>query len=193
MTRFGERRGIPAIRRRHACPGDRLRPSGPGPAVRVETTTDGVGCMRTVCVDIKREPGCEDLPLPAYQTKGAAGMDLCAAVEEPVSIPPGAHALVSAGIRIAVPPGYEAQVRPRSGLALKHGIGILNAPGTIDSDYRGVVGVLLFNFGEKSFVVERGDRIAQMIIARVERAEFTIRETLEESGRNSGGFGSTGR
>lgn len=149
--------------------------------------------MKSVEIDITQEPGCEDLPLPAYQTDGAAGMDLRAAVIEPVSIAPGSHVLISAGIRIAVPDGYEAQVRPRSGLALKHGIGILNGPGTIDSDYRGVVGVILFNFGEKPFVVRRGDRIAQMVIARVERAEFTMRDSLEESDRNSGGFGSTGR
>ena len=120
-------------------------------------------------------------------------MDLYAAVEDLLTILPGTHALVSAGIRVAVPPGYEAQVRPRSGLALRQGIGILNAPGTIDSDYRGVVGIILFNFGKEPFVVQRGDRIAQMIIARVERALFTSRESLDESNRNSGGFGSTGK
>ena len=110
-------------------------------------------------VRIMREPGCEDLPLPAYQTEGAAGLDLLAAVDAPVVLRPGDVALISTGIRVSIPPGFEGQVRPRSGLALKHGIGILNAPGTVDSDYRGVVGVILFNFGKADFTVARGDRI----------------------------------
>ena len=149
--------------------------------------------MIEIVVKISKENGYKDLPLPSYQTEGAAGMDLYAAVNEPVMIQPGKVALISAGIRIAVPSGYEAQVRPRSGLALKHGIGILNAPGTIDSDYRGIVSVILFNFGNVPFVIERGDRIAQMVVAKVERISFSVSQTLDETYRNSGGFGSTGK
>lgn len=149
--------------------------------------------MKPVQIAITQEPGFEDLPLPAYQTEGAAGMDLYAAVDPSHTIPPGEHALISAGIRISIPSGYEAQVRSRSGLALKHGIGILNSPGTIDSDYRGIVSVVLFNYGKEPFIIHRGDRIAQMIIAKVERAVFNVKGMLDASSRNSGGFGSTGR
>jgi len=148
--------------------------------------------MSGISIGIKREPGCIDLPLPSYQTSGASGMDLAAAVEGETAIPPGGWKLVSAGIRISVPDGYEAQVRPRSGLALKHGIGVLNAPGTVDSDYRGVVSVILFNFGKDPFVIRRGDRIAQMVIQRVVKAEWIESETLDKTERKSGGFGSTG-
>ena len=148
--------------------------------------------MSAISIGIKREPGCGDLPLPAYQTSGASGMDLAAAVEGETAIPPGGWKLVSTGIRISVPEGYEAQVRPRSGLSLKHGIGVLNAPGTVDSDYRGVVSVILFNFGKEPFVIRRGDRIAQIVITRFVRAEWIESGELDDTERKSGGFGSTG-
>ena len=148
--------------------------------------------MSGISIRIKREPGCGDLPLPSYQTSGASGMDLCAAVEADVALPPGERILVSAGIRVSVPDGYEAQVRPRSGLAIKHGIGVLNAPGTVDSDYRGVVSVILFNSGKEPFMIRRGDRIAQMVIQKVVKAEWIESDDLDETERKSGGFGSTG-
>ena len=148
--------------------------------------------MKRMIVKIQKEPKCEDLPLPQYQTQGASGLDLYAAVEEPLILNPGEVKRISAGIRVAIPEGYEGQVRPRSGLALQHGIGILNSPGTIDSDYRGVVSVILFNFGKGRFVVKRGDRIAQLVIAKVEKISFAIADRLDASQRESGGFGSTG-
>jgi dUTP pyrophosphatase len=132
------------------------------------------------------------LPLPAYATEQAAGMDLVAAVAAPVTLAPGARALIPTGIAIALPPGVEAQVRARSGLALRHGIGVLNAPGTIDADYRGEIGVILVNHGEAPFVVERGARIAQLVIARHETVAWEEVERLPESGRGARGFGSTG-
>ncbi|MEW6510040.1 MAG: dUTP diphosphatase [Bacteroidota bacterium] len=134
-----------------------------------------------------------DIPLPAYATRDAAGMDLCAAVEGELVLAPGETALVPTGFAIALPQGYEAQVRPRSGLAAKHHIGILNSPGTIDADYRGEVKVLLTNFGKEDFVIRRGDRIAQMIIAPVSRAEMREVKSLDDTGRGAGGFGHTGR
>ncbi|MDP6439068.1 MAG: dUTP diphosphatase [Candidatus Brocadiia bacterium] len=145
-----------------------------------------------VKVEVKRKPGCEDLPLPRYMSDGAAGMDLHAAVEEELTLQPGEIRLVPTGLHIAVPRGYEAQVRPRSGLALRHGITLVNAPGTIDSDYRAEVGVILGNLGAEPFVVERGMRVAQMVIARALRAELVEVEELSETERNLGGFGSTG-
>ena len=143
-------------------------------------------------VFVSRKEGCDDLPLPRYQSPGASGMDLHAAVDGPMTIQPGAVALVPTGIRIAVPPGYEAQVRPRSGLALKNMISVLNAPGTIDSDYRNEVGVILANFGREPFTVARGMRIAQMVICRVYQAELVEVDRLDETERHMGGFGSTG-
>jgi len=148
--------------------------------------------MSGISIRIRREPGCGDLPLPSYQTAGASGMDLCAAVEGEVTLPPGGWKLVSAGIRVSVPEGHEAQVRPRSGLAFKHGIGVLNAPGTVDSDYRGVVSVILFNFGKEPFLIRRGDRIAQMVITKFVKAEWIESDELDDTERKSGGFGSTG-
>lgn len=145
-----------------------------------------------VRLEIRRKPGCEDLPLPKYMSAGAAGMDLTAAVESAVTLPPGERTLVPTGIHIAVPAGYEAQVRPRSGLALKHGITVLNTPGTVDSDYRNEVGVILVNLGREPFVVERGMRIAQMIIAPVAQAEIIEVAELDRTERHLGGFGSTG-
>jgi dUTP pyrophosphatase len=132
-----------------------------------------------------------DLPLPAPQTAGAAGFDLRAAVVAPLKLEPGTVRLVPTGLRLAIPPGFEAQVRPRSGLALRSQVGVLNSPGTIDSDYRGEVQVLLFNFGAVSFTIARGDRIAQLVFARVYQPGFAVRE-LDATGRGAGGFGHTG-
>jgi dUTP pyrophosphatase len=136
-----------------------------------------------------------DLPLPAYETDGSAGLDLRAAVPEgePVVLKPLGRALVPTGLKIAVPQGYEVQVRPRSGLALKFGVTCLNSPGTVDSDYRGEVGVILVNLGAEDFVIRRGDRIAQMVVAQHARIVWDVRETLENTARGEGGFGSTGR
>jgi len=146
-------------------------------------------------VRVERLPHSEGLPLPAYETSGSAGMDLRAAVadETPLTLEPGARALVPTGLKIALEPGFEAQVRPRSGLALKHGVTCLNSPGTVDSDYRGEIGVILINHGAEPFVVRRGERIAQMVIARHEQAAMVEVETLDETARGAGGFGSTGR
>jgi dUTP pyrophosphatase len=145
-----------------------------------------------VNITLTRLPHSEGLPLPEYATEGAAGLDLLAAVEDDIEILPGARVLVPAGIAIAVPPGYEAQVRPRSGLALKFGVTVLNAPGTIDSDYRGEVKAILINLGSESFFVARGMKIAQLVVARHERVEWVEADTLPESERGAGGFGSTG-
>ena len=144
---------------------------------------------------IQRLPHSEGLALPAYATPQAAGLDLRAAVAEDaaVTLAPGARALVPTGLKIALEPGFEAQVRPRSGLALDHGITCLNTPGTIDSDYRGEVGVILVNLGQEPFVIRRGERIAQMVIARHEQAAIAEVESLDETARGAGGFGSTGR
>jgi dUTP pyrophosphatase len=149
----------------------------------------------TVKVEIRQLPHGEGLALPAYQSAHAAGLDLLAAVPEdsPLTLAPGRHALVPTGLSIALPSGYEAQVRPRSGLAAKHGITVLNAPGTVDADYRGEIGVLLINHGEAPFAIRRGERIAQMVIASVTRAELVPAASLSSTERGSGGFGSTGR
>ena len=136
--------------------------------------------------------GADDIPLPSYATGGSAGMDICAAVDGEAVLAPGETALIPSGFRIALPPGYEAQVRPRSGLAIKHQIGIMNAPGTIDADYRGEVKVILANLGAEPFTVERGMRIAQMVVAPVARLEWSVTETLPDTARGAGGFGSTG-
>lgn len=137
-------------------------------------------------------PHAKDLPLPAYETSESAGMDLRAAIEEPLILQPGERTLIPTGLKIALPPGTEAQIRPRSGLAYRHGITMLNAPGTIDSDYRGEVKVLAINHGQEPFSVERGDRIAQMVIAPVLRAQLDPVESLDNTERGEGGFGSTG-
>lgn len=133
-----------------------------------------------------------DLQLPEFETALAAGADLRAAVDSPLVIAPGMRALVPTGFAMALPAGYEAQIRPRSGLAYKYGVTVLNAPGTIDADYRGEVKVLLINHGDNDFVIERAERIAQMVIAPITQAEFAAVETLSETARGSGGFGSTG-
>jgi dUTP pyrophosphatase len=148
--------------------------------------------MTEVEIQITRLPHGRGLPLPQYESAFAAGMDLRAAIETALVLIPGARALVPTGIAIALPPGYEAQVRPRSGLALKHGITGLNSPGTIDADYRGEIQVLLVNHGTAPFTVERGMRIAQMIVAPVTRGRWREVETLPTSERGAGGFGSTG-
>jgi dUTP pyrophosphatase len=144
--------------------------------VQVQRTAEGIG-----------------LPLPEYATTGAAGMDLLAAVTDPITLQPGERARIPTGIKIALPAGYEAQVRPRSGLAYRHGISMVNAPGTIDQDFTGEVCVLLINLGQEPFSVERGMRIAQMVVAPVVRAEWEEVETLPKTVRGEGGFGHTGR
>lgn len=141
---------------------------------------------------VARTEDSRDLPLPAYHSAQAAGMDLTAAVREDVTIEPGSVALIPTGLMLAIPAGCEGQVRPRSGLALRYGLGVMNSPGTIDADYRGEVKVILFNFGQESFTVKRGDRIAQLVISTFERVNLHYVSALSESGRGSGGFGSTG-
>lgn len=148
--------------------------------------------MSAVRVAVRRLPHGAQLPLPAYATPGSAGVDLMAAIDSPLTIPPGGRVLVPTGIAIALPAGYEAQVRPRSGLAVRYGIILPNAPGTIDSDYRGEIQVILANLGNDDFVVEPGMRVAQMVVAPVSRLEWEPVESLPESGRGAGGFGSTG-
>jgi dUTP pyrophosphatase len=154
------------------------KPVAPGPQIAVVRLPHGRG-----------------LPLPAYETDQAAGMDLRAAVADdaPVTLAPGARDAVPTGLAIALPPGFEAQVRPRSGLALKSGITCLNSPGTVDADYRGEVKVILINHGAEPFVIRRGDRIAQLVIAPVIQARWTEVDTLDETARGAGGFGSTGK
>lgn len=149
----------------------------------------------TITVELQRLPHSEGLPQPAYQTIEAAGLDLMAAVPdgEPMTLAPGQYALVPTGLAIALPPGYEAQVRPRSGLAAKHGVTVLNSPGTIDADYRGEIKVILINHGATPFVIKRGERIAQMVIAPVVQAALVPVTTLSSTDRGAGGFGSTGR
>lgn len=146
----------------------------------------------SVRVLLRRLPEGEGLALPAYMTDLAAGADLCAAIAESVTLQPGGRAAISAGFSMSLPVGYEAQIRPRSGLALRNGVTCLNSPGTIDADYRGPVSVILANLGQEPFVVRRGDRIAQMVVAPVSRAIFEEADELAQSGRGAGGFGSTG-
>jgi dUTP pyrophosphatase len=149
----------------------------------------------SLSVRLLRLPHAEGLPLPAYETEGAAGLDLRAAVADdaPLTLAPGEWTLVPTGLAMALPLGFEAQVRPRSGLAAKHGVTCLNSPGTIDSDYRGEVKVILINHGREPFVIRRGERIAQMIIAPVVQAAFELADSLDDTARGAGGFGSTGR
>ncbi|MCK5595113.1 dUTP diphosphatase [bacterium] len=148
--------------------------------------------MKEIKVEVAHVAGSEDLSLPKYMTEYASGMDLAAAVEEDTILKPGEIKLVPTGVQIAIPSGYEGQVRPRSGLALKHGISIVNSPGTIDADYRGEVGVILVNLGKKDFLIHRGDRIAQLIINKVARADLVYVDKLTQTSRNAGGFGHTG-
>ncbi len=148
--------------------------------------------MKSIKVLIKKEADAEGLPLPAYQTSGSSGLDLHAAIKAPTTLLPGETKLVSTGISISIPEGYEGQVRPRSGLALKHGITLLNAPGTIDSDYRGIISVIMTNLGREPFTVERGMRIAQLVFGPVARAELEVVPELDETARSNQGFGHTG-
>jgi dUTP pyrophosphatase len=143
-------------------------------------------------IALKRLEHAADLPLPAYESEHAAGMDLMACIPADITLAPGRRALVPTGFAVALPEGFEAQVRPRSGLALKHGITVLNAPGTIDADYRGEIAIILVNHGEGGFTITRGMRIAQMVVAPVSRAHWVETAELPETGRGSGGFGSTG-
>jgi dUTP pyrophosphatase len=149
----------------------------------------------SIKIDVRQLPHGEGLALPAYQSALAAGLDLLAAVPEdaPVVLAPGKYALIPTGLTMALPAGFEAQVRPRSGLATKHGVTVLNTPGTVDADYRGEICVLLINHGDQPFPVRRGERIAQMVIASVARAELVPAVSLSSTDRGSGGFGSTGR
>lgn len=148
--------------------------------------------MQEVELAIERLPEARDLPLPAYATSGSAGMDLMAAIERDVTLSPGERTLIPTGLRIAVPPGFEAQIRPRSGLAIKYGLSMVNTPGTIDSDYRGTVQVIVINHGSEPIVIQRGDRIAQMVICPVVRAKLIESDSLPETVRGDGGFGHTG-
>lgn len=141
---------------------------------------------------VERLPEADDLPLPTYATSGSSGMDLTAAVTGDLTLMPGERTLIPTGLRIAVPEGYEAQIRPRSGLALKYGIGLVNSPGTIDSDYRGPVQVIIINMGNEAVVIQRGDRIAQMVICPVARASLVEVDSLPDTSRGDGGFGHTG-
>ena len=144
-------------------------------------------------VQIQTLPHGEGIDLPFYATSHAAGADLRAAIDTDTTIAPGTHALIKTGFAMALPDNYEAQIRPRSGLALKHGITVLNSPGTIDADYRGEIGVILINHGQQPFIVQRGDRIAQMIIAPFVQADFQPADTLSDTTRGTGGFGSSGK
>ena len=149
--------------------------------------------VRVIRIPVTRvRPAAEQLPLPRYMTNGAAGMDLSADIVAPLELLPGKRALVPTGIAIEVPPGFEAQIRPRSGLALRHGVALLNSPGTIDSDYRGEIQVLMINLGDQPYTVRRGERIAQMIVAPVVRAELHAVDALADSRRGPGGWGHTG-
>jgi dUTP pyrophosphatase len=145
-------------------------------------------------VKIKKLSNFDDnISLPAYATEGSAGMDIYAMAELPIAIKPGEISLIPTGLSIELPIGYEAQIRPRSGLAIKHGIGILNSPGTIDSDYRGEVKIILSNFGKDEFIINKGDRIAQMIISKYERISWQVSDNLADTTRGEGGFGHTGK
>lgn len=149
--------------------------------------------MKSIKIALKKKKGCDDLPLPKYATPGSSGVDLYADVEGEVKLLPGEIKLISSGIYISVPFGYEAEIRPRSGLALKHGISLVNTPGTIDSDYRGLISIIMINHGKEPFTIRRGDRIAQMVIKEVIKAEFETAEELDVTGRSHGGFGHTGK
>jgi len=148
--------------------------------------------VKKINVSIKRKESAKDLPIPAYATQGSSGADLYADVENNITISPGEIKLISCGIYIELPEGYEAQIRPRSGLALKHGITLVNTPGTIDSDYRGLINLVMINLGKNDFLIQRGHRLAQMVIREVTRAEFIETEELVETKRAHGGFGHTG-
>jgi len=148
--------------------------------------------LQRIPIKIKRLDETTDLPLPSYESEGSSGMDIRASVKEPVLLNPGEIRLIPTGLAVSVPHGYEAQIRPRSGLALKHGIGMVNSPGTIDSDYRGEIGIIVINWGQRPFTIKRGDRIAQMIITKVYKADILEVGVLDSTGRGEGGFGHSG-
>ena len=148
--------------------------------------------MERVPVKVKRLKDNDDLPLPAYETEGSSGMDIRASVKAPVLVKPGEIKLIPTGLTVSIPPGYEGQIRPRSGLALKYGIGMVNTPGTIDSDYRGEIGIIVINWGQEPYTIKRGDRIAQMIISKVYRADIIGVDSLDTTQRGDGGFGHSG-
>ena len=149
--------------------------------------------MRHIKIAVKLKDGCKDLSLPAYATAGASGMDLRADVDKEIVLMPGEIKLISSGIYLGIPEGYEAEIRPRSGLALKHGISLVNTPGTIDSDYRGLVSLIMINHGKEPFLIRRGDRIAQMVVKEVIKADIEVKDALDDTTRSSGGFGHTGK
>lgn len=149
--------------------------------------------MDLLKISVMKADHASDLPLPEYMTNQAAGVDLLAAVDAPVPIHPGQILLVPTGLHIALPAGFEAQIRPRSGLALKYGISLVNSPGTIDADYRGEIKLIMINFGSEPFVIQRGERVAQMVVSKVERVHFQLVEELAETQRGTGGFGHTGK
>jgi len=149
--------------------------------------------VKSVKILLKKKEGCQDLPVPRYATSGSSGVDLYADVDQEVILLPGDIKLISAGFYICIPQGYEAEVRPRSGLALKHGISLVNTPGTIDSDYRGLVNLIMINHGKEPFTLRRADRVAQMIIKEIVKAEIEVTESLDDTVRSHGGFGHTGR
>ena len=148
--------------------------------------------MEKITVKVKRLYDIKNIPIPVYESQGSSGMDIRAAVKEDVLLNPGDIKLIPTGLAVSVPPGYEAQIRPRSGLALHHGIGMVNSPGTIDSDYRGEIGIIMINWGTDPFVIKIGDRIAQMVFARVYRADLLEVNDLDATSRGGGGFGHTG-
>lgn len=148
--------------------------------------------MDKIPIKVKRLDDSTDLPLPSYESEGCSGMDIRASVKKAVILNPGEIRLIPTGLVVSVPPGYEAQIRPRSGLALEYGIGMVNSPGTIDSDYRGEIGIIVINWGQRPFTIRRGDRIAQMIITRVYRADIMEVEVLDSTQRGEGGFGHSG-
>lgn len=148
--------------------------------------------MKEIEIKIRKKEDCNDLPLPSYMSKGSSGLDLYADVQGEVVVEPGQIRLISTGIYVSIPKGYEAEIRPRSGLALKHGISLVNAPGTIDSDYRGLVSLIIINLGPAPYTIKRGDRLAQMVIKEVIRAKWLEVDWLDATERNEGGFGHTG-
>lgn len=148
--------------------------------------------MDRIELKVKRLKGCEDIPLPQYESDGASGMDIRANVKEPAILKPGEIVFIPTGLAVSIPPGYEGQIRPRSGLALKHGIGMVNSPGTIDSDYRGEIGIIMINWGRKPFIINRGDRIAQMVVCKVYRVDIKDVGNLGLTQRGDGGFGHSG-
>lgn len=148
--------------------------------------------MERIEIKVKYLDGCRDIPLPQYESDGASGMDIRACIKEPVVIQPGEITFIQTGLAVSIPPGYEGQIRPRSGLALKHGIGMVNSPGTIDSDYRGEIGIIIINWGREPFNIQRGDRIAQMVICKVYRGDISIVTDLDDTQRGEGGFGHSG-